>query len=208
MGIAPQERKDVKARLRIYRRAEAQRIILIERREKMLAELRQTNTDPNAPNPALDEINATMTAQIQEQDNLMLEAVELMARLPSGSMGRIIVELRHIEGLSWAAISRALNLSQTPLFTYYDSALDTLAASLSAEGSEATPQEFCGIKMVNGEGEALYFCTEEVVRTQYVLRAIGDTRITGQRGRKQKTYTFKQKGRAEAYLRRHGFKCV
>lgn len=208
MGTAPQARKDVKERLRIYRRAEAQRIILIERRERMLAELRQTNTDPDVPNPALDEIDATITAQIQEQDNLMLEAVELMARLPSGSMGRIIVELRHIEGLSWAAISRALNLSQTPLFTYYDSALDALAESLSAEGSAPALQEINGTKMVNAEGEALYFCTEEVIRTQYVLRAIGDTKITGQRGRKQKTYTFKQKGRAEAYLRRHGFKCV
>lgn len=208
MGTAPQARKDVKERLRIYRRAEAQRIILIERREKMLAELRQTNTDPDAPNLALDETDVTMTAQIQEQDNMMLEAVELMARLPSGSMGRIIVELRHIEGLSWAAISRALNLSQTPLFTYYDAALDALAESLSAEGGAPALREINGTKMVNAEGETLYFCTEEVVRTQYVLRAIGDTKITGQRGRKQKTYTFKQKGRAEAYLRRHGFKLI
>lgn len=133
MVTMPQTRKDVKERLRIYRRAEAQRIILIERREKMLAELRQTNTDPRTPNHALDEISATLTSQIREQDNMMLEAVELMARLPSGSMERIIVELRHIEGLSWAEISSALSLSKSPLFAYYGNALDMLGESLSDE---------------------------------------------------------------------------
>ena len=133
MVTMSQTRKDVKERLRIYRRAEAQRIILIERREKMLAELRQTNTDPRTPNHALDEISSTLTSQIREQDNMMLEAVELMARLPSGSMERIIVELRHIEGLSWAEISSALSLSKSPLFAYYGNALDMLGESLSAE---------------------------------------------------------------------------
>ena len=137
MGTVSESRKEMKARLSLYRRAEAQRIILIERRERIIAELRQTNTNPDTPNAALKEIDATLTAQIREQDNMMLDAVELMARLPSGTIERTIVELRHIEGLSWAAISRAVGLSQSPLFVHYDTALDLLIKSLSTEGASS-----------------------------------------------------------------------
>ena len=137
MGTVSESRKEMKARLSLYRRAEAQRIILIERRERIIAELRQTNTNPDTPNAALNEIDATLTAQIREQDNMMLDAVELMARLPSGTIERTIVELRHIEGLSWAAISRAVGLSQSPLFVHYDTALDLLIKSLSTEGDSS-----------------------------------------------------------------------
>lgn len=138
MGTVSESRKEMKARLSLYRRAEAQRIILIERRERIIAELRQTNTNPDTPNAALNEIDATLTAQIREQDNMMLDAVELMARLPSGTIERTIVELRHIEGLSWAAISRAVGLSQSPLFVHYDTALDLLIKSLSTEGDSSS----------------------------------------------------------------------
>lgn len=139
MNSKTSTRREIKALLNRYRCAELQREVLIKRRKKLIAELRQTNTDPTARNRAIDEADATLTTQIQQQDSIMLEALELMARIPAGTKERIIVELRHIDGKEWPEIHRIINLTSSPCYELYNRGLDILAESLSAEGKASAP---------------------------------------------------------------------
>jgi len=65
------------------------------------------------------------------------------------------------------------------------------------------------MKMMNPEGEALYYnAVDKGGKIQYVMKGIGDTMIIGRDKQKKKSRIFTQEAQAEAYLRRHGFKCV
>ena len=65
------------------------------------------------------------------------------------------------------------------------------------------------MKMVNPKGEAVYYnIVEKGGKVQYVIRGIGPTVIVGRDKQKRKSRAFTQEPQAEAYLRRHGFRCV
>lgn len=65
------------------------------------------------------------------------------------------------------------------------------------------------MKMMNQTGEALYYnAVDKGGKICYVLQGIGNTVIIGRDKQRKKSRIFTQEAQAEAYLRRHGFKCV
>lgn len=65
------------------------------------------------------------------------------------------------------------------------------------------------MKMMNEKGEAVYF--NPVFKNGkdcWIIQGIGSTLVIGRDRQKRKSRTFTQERQAEAYLDRHGFKCV
>lgn len=65
------------------------------------------------------------------------------------------------------------------------------------------------MKMANDKGEAVYY--NPIMKNgkeQWVIKGIGSTVVIGRDRQKMKSRTFTQERQAEAYLHRHGFRCV
>lgn len=65
------------------------------------------------------------------------------------------------------------------------------------------------MKMANDKGEAVYFnLVTKRGKDAWIIKGIGQTMVIGRDRQKLKSRTFTQERQAEAYLNRHGFRCV
>ena len=53
--------------------------------------------------------------------------MDLIDLLPVGSTERTVVEMRHIDCKPWEQIAKAVYMSRSAIFNYYNAALDMLA---------------------------------------------------------------------------------
>lgn len=136
------EREAVKRYLQQYYMAKQKKRILEERHRTLSAELRGPTTapafrtmptakpvHPDGAGAVVFQI-AEVEERIQKQQTEMARAVQnvmdLIDLLPIGSMERTVVEMRHIDGKRWEQIAKAVYLSRTAVFNYYNSALAML----------------------------------------------------------------------------------
>lgn len=136
------EREAVKRYLQQYYMAKQKKRILEERHRTLSAELRGPTTapafrtmptakpvHPDGAGAVVFQI-AEVEERIQKQQTEMARAVQnvmdLIDMLPIGSMERTVVEMRHIDGKRWEQIAKAVYLSRTAVFNYYNSALAML----------------------------------------------------------------------------------
>ena len=135
-------RNDVKRCLEQYHTGEVWRQVLEDRQRNIIGELRATHEEfIGGPAPIIDEIEAMWITEQRETEASMLRALDLMALLPSGSVEREIVELRHIHGLQWKEIATTLFLARSNVFRHYNAALDMLAGHERICGLMKKPQE-------------------------------------------------------------------
>ena len=72
------------------------------------------------------EIETRIREQAQEAERSALQIMDIIERLPADSTERTIMELRHLDFMSWREINKAVHLTETPCYRYYRRGLDTL----------------------------------------------------------------------------------
>ena len=140
-GTRP-EREAVKRYLQQYHAAKQKRRILEERRRTLSADLRGPSTPayrampssrPVHPDGAgavvfqIAEVEERIEAQQAEMARAVQNVMDLIDLLPVGSTERTVVEMRHIDCKPWEQIARAVYMSRSAIFNYYNAALDMLA---------------------------------------------------------------------------------
>lgn len=120
------ERRILRKYLTRYYRAKDQKSILEGR-------LKALKADPSkqggfTPPSSVREIEAKISRQMEAADKSVLEIIGLLERLPAESTERIILELRHIDCMTWAEICRTVYMTRTPCTKYYNRGLDALLA--------------------------------------------------------------------------------
>ena len=140
-GTRP-EREAVKRYLQQYHAAKQKRRILEERRRTLSADLRGPSTPayrampssrPVHPDGAgavvfqIAEAEERIEAQQAEMAKAVQNVMDLIDLLPVGSTERTVVEMRHIYCKPWEQIARAVYMSRSAIFNYYNAALDMLA---------------------------------------------------------------------------------
>lgn len=140
-GTRP-EREAVKRYLQQYHAAKQKRRILEERRRTLSADLRGPSTPayrampssrPVHPDGAgavvfqIAEVEERIEAQQAEMVKAVQNVMDLIDLLPVGSTERTVVEMRHIDCKPWEQIARAVYMSRSAIFNYYNAALDMLA---------------------------------------------------------------------------------
>ena len=140
-GTRP-EREAVKRYLQQYHAAKQKRRILEERRRTLSADLRGPSTPayrampssrPVHPDGAgavvfqIAEVEERIEAQQAEMAKAVQNVMDLIDLLPVGSTERTVVEMRHIDCKPWEQIERAVYMSRSAIFNYYNAALDMLA---------------------------------------------------------------------------------
>ena len=140
-GTRP-EREAVKRYLQQYHAAKQKRRILEERRRTLSADLRGPSTPAYRAMPSSRPVHpdgagavvfqsAEVEERIEAQQAEMAKAVQnvmdLIDLLPVGSTERTVVEMRHIDCKPWEQIARAVYMSRSAIFNYYNAALDMLA---------------------------------------------------------------------------------
>ena len=140
-GTRP-EREAVKRYLQQYHAAKQKRRILEERRRTLSADLRGPSTPayrampssrPVHPDGAgavvfqIAEVEERIEAQQVEMAKAVQNVMDLIDLLPVGSTERTVVEMRHIDCKPWEQIARAVYMSRSAIFNYYNAALDMLA---------------------------------------------------------------------------------
>lgn len=139
------ERATVKCYLQQYRAAKQKQRILEERYRTLTAELRwpsiasslRSMPAAKAVHPEgagalvfrIAEVEARIEAQQVEMARAVQNVMDLIDLLPIGSMGRTVVEMRHIDCWPWEQITREIHMSQSRVIDYYNAALDALAKS-------------------------------------------------------------------------------
>ena len=140
-GTRP-EREAVKRYLQQYHAAKQKKRILEERRRTLSADLRGPSTPayrampssrPVHPDGAgavvfqIAEVEERIEAQQAEMAKAVQNVMDLIDLLPVGSTERTVVEMRHIDCKPWEQIARAVYMSRSAIFNYYNAALDMLA---------------------------------------------------------------------------------
>lgn len=72
------------------------------------------------------EIEARVQAQAEAAERSALAVMDILDLLPADSTERTILELRHLDCKPWLEINRAVYLTSSPCFEYYNKGLDTL----------------------------------------------------------------------------------
>ena len=140
-GTRP-EREAVKRYLQQYHAAKQKRRMWEERRRTLSADLRGPSTPayrampssrPVHPDGAgavvfqIAEVEERIEAQQAEMAKAVQNVMDLIDLLPVGSTERTVVEMRHIDCKPWEQIARAVYMSRSAIFNYYNAALDMLA---------------------------------------------------------------------------------
>lgn len=122
--IQANERRILRKYLARYYRAKDKRSILQGR----LRALRNDLPDKGGfmPPSSVPEIEAKIRRQTEAAEKSVLEIIEILELLPAESTERTILELRHIDCKTWEKIYKAVYLTRTPCFKYYNKGLDTL----------------------------------------------------------------------------------
>lgn len=72
------------------------------------------------------EIEDRIQRQRETEAKAILNIMDMLDFLPPDSMEKNILELRHIDCMSWNAITRAVHLTRSPCNEYYNKGLDKL----------------------------------------------------------------------------------
>lgn len=137
------ERDAVKEYLQQYHDAKIKKRILEERHRNLSADLRNPGVassckvTPAAKGQAheggavslvyrIAEVEDRIAAQQDAMASAVLHVMDMIDLLPPSSMERTIVEMRHIDCKPWEQIARAVHMSRSRVFDYYNAALDKL----------------------------------------------------------------------------------
>lgn len=71
-------------------------------------------------------LEARVQAQARAAERSALEIMDILDLLPEDATERTILELRHLDCKPWQEINRAVYLTASPCFEYYNRGLDTL----------------------------------------------------------------------------------
>lgn len=71
-------------------------------------------------------LEARVQAQAKAAERSALEIMDILDLLPEDATERTILELRHLDCKPWREINRAVCLTASPCFEYYNRGLDTL----------------------------------------------------------------------------------
>ncbi len=112
------DRAALKAYLQQYHLALLQKNILERRREQISVDLASTA-----------DIDARIKRQQENLARILSDIMDVIDLLPPNSPGRAIVEMRHIDCMSWTKIADSLYMSRSNAFNCYESALDELLKS-------------------------------------------------------------------------------
>lgn len=112
------ERRLLKKYLTRFFRAKEKQNILRRRAAAIRAELGEAS-----------EIEARIQAQAALAQQSALEVLDVLDLLPEDSTERTILELRHLDCKPWREINRAVYLTASPCYQYYNQGLDALLAT-------------------------------------------------------------------------------
>lgn len=120
------ERRLLKSYLARYFRAKEKQAALQDRMRRLRSELKLP--EGAEATGAASEIEARIRRQTALEEKSILEVMDIVELLPSESTERSIMELRHIDCKPWREIHRAVHLTRSPCFAYYNKGLDRLLA--------------------------------------------------------------------------------
>ena len=101
--------------LQQYHIALTQNRIIDSRREKLSAQI-----------PLAVDIAARIEQQQEQLTRILNDIMDVIDTLPPNSPGRTVIEMRHIDCMSWTKIADSLYMSRSNAFNCYESALDDL----------------------------------------------------------------------------------
>lgn len=94
--------------------------IIDSRREKISAQI-----------PSAVDIAARIEQQQEQLTRTLKDIMDVIDTLPQNSLGRTVIEMRHIDCASWTKIADSLYMSRSNAFNLYESALDYLLSHKS-----------------------------------------------------------------------------
>lgn len=125
-AIQADERRLLKRYLARYFRAKEKQAVLQDRLGRLRSEL--GGPSGKEATGTVSEIEARIQRQTALEEKSILEIMDVLDLLPSDSTERSILELRHIDCKPWREIHRAVHLTRSPCFDYYNRGLDQLLA--------------------------------------------------------------------------------
>lgn len=109
------DRAALKAYLQQYHLALRQKDILDDRRDQLNVKLASAT-----------DIDARIKQQQEHLTRILSDIMDVIDILPQNSLGRTVIEMRHIDCMSWTKIADSLYMSRSNAFNCYESALDDL----------------------------------------------------------------------------------
>ena len=85
-------------------------------------------------------LEARVKAQAKAAERSALEIMDILDLLPEDATERTILELRHLDCKPWRKINRAVYLTASPCFEYYNRGLDTLLSMEQVRKTLGLPQ--------------------------------------------------------------------
>lgn len=98
-----------------YHLALRQKDILDDRRDQLNVKLASAT-----------DIDARIKQQQEHLTRILSDIMDVIDILPPNSPGRTVIEMRHIDCMSWTKIASSLYMSRSNAFNCYESALDDL----------------------------------------------------------------------------------
>lgn len=130
------ERRLLKQYLTRYYRLNERQAILQTRLARLRHDLRQ-NADVDT-----SEIEAEIQSQAERAKDAAQEIIGILDLLPPHSIGRAIVEFRHIDCRDWFDIQEAIHLTSSPCYEQYNRALDYLLRCKEVRAALKLDQRF------------------------------------------------------------------
>lgn len=109
------DRAALKTFLQQYHLALRQKDILDDRRGQLSVKLASAT-----------DIDARIKQQQEHLTRILSDIMDVIDILPPNSLGRTVIEMRHIDCMSWTKIADSLYMSRSNAFNCYESALDDL----------------------------------------------------------------------------------
>lgn len=109
------DRAALKAYLQRYHIALRQKDILDDRRGQLSVKLASAT-----------DIDARIKQQQEHLTRILSDIMDVIDILSPNSLGRTVIEMRHIDCMSWTKIADSLYMSRSNAFNCYESALDDL----------------------------------------------------------------------------------
>lgn len=136
------DREAVKQYLQQYHVAKTKKTILENRRRALSEELRSPasarpfgmatagkNTTQDKTVSVvirISEVEERIEKQREEMAKAVLNVMDIIDLLPANSVERSIVEMRHIDGMTWERIADAVPMARSNVINHYNDALETL----------------------------------------------------------------------------------
>ena len=108
-----EERRKLKGWLASYYRCRQAHALLTDRLK--------ANSGCEAP-----AVESRIREQAEEMQRRAVEIMDIISLLPAASAERTIMELRHIDCLTWSEVRAAVHLSRSPCYERYKRGLDVL----------------------------------------------------------------------------------